>query len=41
MQQVGVPMSWLLLGGLCIGVPILFGVIAFVAWLFSSGSRND
>jgi len=29
------------LAALCVGVPILFGVIGFVIWLFSSGGRKD
>jgi hypothetical protein len=31
----------MLLAALCVGVPILFGVIAFVIWMFSSGDRKD
>jgi len=30
-----------LVAALCLGIPVVFGLIAFVIWLFSSGGRKE
>jgi hypothetical protein len=30
-----------ILGIVCVGVPVLFGLVAFVVWLFSSGGPKE